>query len=131
MKEWFFAPLIQLTRDLVAFAGWHGLRTLTLVLAGAVVEGVSLLLFLPFFAIIIHSEAHAGASWAQAIVSRAFDLFSAESRIAKLIVLTASFAALMLARAFIITAREVATAELGVGFVQELRSRVTRRIAAA
>ena len=122
-------PLWLLLRDFATFAGTKGLKAFLFVFLGAVVEGVGLVLLIPFFSVIIDSQNTGG--WVQGASAWLFTLFSAESRFAKLGVLVASFATLMVARAVIITVRDVTMAQLQIGFVQEIRSRITRRLAAA
>jgi ATP-binding cassette, subfamily C, bacterial len=122
-------PLRSLLRDFARFAGAMGLRALLFVFLGAVVEGVGLVLLIPFFSVIIDSQN--GGGWVQGTSAWLFALFSAERRLAKLGVLVALFAMLMVARAVIITVRDVTIAQLGIGFIKQIRSRVTRRLAAA
>ena len=49
-------PLRQLLRDFSEFAGAKGLHALLFVFLGAIVEGVSLVLLVPFFSVIIDSS---------------------------------------------------------------------------
>jgi ATP-binding cassette subfamily C protein len=125
----FLVPLRLLLRDFASFAGAKGLKTLLFVFLGALIEGMGLVLLVPFLAVIIDPQNTSGRveSWSAWL----FDLFSAESRFAKLAVLLVSFAMLLIARAVVITSRDVAMAQLQIGFVQEIRSRITRRLAAA
>jgi ATP-binding cassette, subfamily C, bacterial len=67
----------------------------------------------------------------QAVIGWFFALFSAESRLAKLSLLVALFGVLMVVRAAILTVRDVTMAQLQLGFIQQIRSRITRRLAAA
>src|SRR5262249_50782034 len=60
-----------------------------------------------------------------------FGLLSAETRLAQLSLLVALFAALMAVRAIVITIRQVTMAQLQIGFTQQVRTRITRRLAAA
>ena len=109
-------PLWLLLRDFATFAGTKGLKAFLFVFLGAVVEGVGLVLLIPFFSVIIDSQNTGG--WVQGASAWLFTLFSAESRFAKLGVLVVLFAMLMVARAVIITVRDVTMAELQIGFVQ-------------
>lgn len=122
-------PLRLFLRDFAAFSGAKGLKALIFVFLGALVEGVGFVLLIPFFSIIIDSQATSGRI--QSVATEVFALFSAESRFAKLSLLVAFFAALMVARAAIITVRSVTMAQVGLGFIQHIRSRITRRLAAA
>ncbi len=122
-------PLWLLLRDFATFAGTKGLKAFLFVFLGAAAEGVGLVLLIPFFSVIIDSQNTGG--WVQGASAWLFTLFSAESRLAKLSVLVALFAMLMVARAVIITVRDVTIAQLEIGFIQQIRSRVTHRLAAA
>jgi ATP-binding cassette subfamily C protein len=123
------APLRQLLRDFASFAGAKGFKALVFVFLGAFVEGVGLVLLIPFFSVIIDSKDSVG--WLQTLSTRLFALFSTESRLARLSLLVAVFAMLMVARAVIITVRDVTISELGTGFIHQIQSRITRRLAAS
>jgi ATP-binding cassette subfamily C protein len=119
----------QLLRQFFIFAGAKGLQALLFVFLGALVESVGLVLLIPFFSVIIDSQS--AGSWVRSISEWLFSLISAESRIARLSLLVALFTVLMIARAVIITVRDVTIAQLKIGFVQEIRSRITRGLAGA
>ena len=124
-----FVSLRPLLRDFAAFAGTNGLKAVLFVFLGAVVESAGLVLLIPFFSVIIDSPP--GGDKMQEVVGWFFALFSAESRLAKLSLLVASFVVLMVARAVIITVRDVTMTQLQIGFIQQIRSRITRHLAAA
>jgi ATP-binding cassette subfamily C protein len=122
--------LLQLfVRDFVEFAGARGLNAFVFIFLGTIVEGVGLVLFIPIFSVIIDSQSTDG--WVQRVCMRLFAVFSAESRFAKLGVLAVFLAVLMVARAIIIAVRDITIAELEVGFIQLIRSRITWSLAAA
>jgi ATP-binding cassette, subfamily C, bacterial len=123
------ASLRSFARDFVCSAGARGFKAFVFVLLGTIVEGVGLVLFIPFFSIVIDSRSKDG--WMQDVGTRLFTIFSAESRFAKLSVLVASFAALMIVRAIIVTVREITLAQVEIDFIQLIRSRITSRLAAA
>jgi hypothetical protein len=60
----------------------------------------------------------------QAVAGWFFALFSAESRLARLSLLIGLFAVLMVARAAIITVRDVTIGQLQIGFIHQIRSRL-------
>jgi ABC-type multidrug transport system fused ATPase/permease subunit len=122
-------PLRLFLREFAAFAGARGLMALLFIFLGTIVEGVGLVLLIPFLSVIVEAQNVGG--WLQSAASYVFALFSAESRFAKLSLLVVLFAALMIARAVIITVRDVTMEQLEVGFIQQIRSRITRRLAAA
>jgi ATP-binding cassette subfamily C protein len=123
------APFRQLLRDFASFGGAKGFKALVFVFLGAFVEGVGLVLLIPFFSAIIDSKDSVG--WVQVLSTRLFALVSAESRLARLSLLVAVFAVLMVARAVIITLRDVTISELGTGFIHQIQSRIARRLAAS
>jgi ATP-binding cassette subfamily C protein len=116
-------------RDFAIFAGAHGLKALLFVFLGAIVEGIGVVLLIPFFSVIIGSQNPSG--WMQRTSTWLFGVFSAENRLAKLSVLVACFSVLMITRALIITVRDVTMADLQIGFIQGIQSRITRKLAAA
>src|SRR5262245_47201332 len=113
-------PLRLLLRDFASFAGATGLRGVLFVFLGAVVEGAGLVLLIPFFSVIIDPQNADGRM--QGASAWLFELFTVESRLAKLSVLVGLFAILMVARAAIITMRDVTTAQLQIGFIHQIRS---------
>jgi ATP-binding cassette subfamily C protein len=116
-------------RDFAAFAGVKGLRACAVIFLGAVVEGIGLVLLIPLVTVITDGPNAVG--WAHTATAWLFGLLSLETRFTRLTLLVGLFAMLLLARAVILTARDVLTARLGVGFIQHIRSRVTRRLATA
>jgi ABC-type multidrug transport system fused ATPase/permease subunit len=124
-----FVPLRLFLRDFAAYARAKGFKALVFGFLGAIVESVGLVLLIPFFSVIIDAQNSGG--WVQRTGVWLFALFSAESRLSKLSLLVAFFAVLMIARAVIITVRDVTMAELEIGYIQQIRSRITRRLAAA
>jgi ATP-binding cassette subfamily C protein len=122
-------PLQVLLRDFAGFAGSKALKALLFVFLGALVEGIGLVLLIPFFSVIIDSKSSGG--WAQDASAWLFGWFSAEGRLAQLSILVVIFGILMVARAIVIAVREVTMAELQIGFIQQIQARITRRLAAA
>jgi ATP-binding cassette subfamily C protein len=118
-----------LLREFAAFAGAQGLKALAFVFLGAAVEGVGIFLLVPFLSVVIESQPPAG--WTQDVSTWLFALFGAEGRLARLSLLVALFGVLMVARAVILTLRDVTVADLQVGFIQHLQTRIARRLAAA
>ena len=116
-------------RDLAGFAGARGVRTISLVFLGALAEGISLLLLVPFLSIVIGA---AGVPVAvQRAVDRVFSIATAQTRLEKLFLLIAIFVLLMLLRAVVITLRDISVMQLDLGFLQQVRTRLTRRLAGA
>ena len=124
-----FSSLAPFLRDLASFAGARGIKALLLVFLGAVVEGMGLLLLVPFLSIASGGQSVPGTILIAA--NKLFLVVFARSRFEKLSLLIALFVALMLARAVIITLRDVTMKKLDLGFVQEIRSRLTKRLGQA
>jgi ATP-binding cassette subfamily C protein len=119
----------RLARDLAHDAGIRGLESAAFVLVGAFVEGIGLLLLIPFFALIIGT--HAAPTVIERYVESAFNLVGAVTRTERLATLIAVFAALLLFRAFVIVRRDTLLAGLQQGFMQRVRSRLSRKLAAS
>lgn len=115
--------------DLVRSSGTLGRRTLVLTLFGALLEGIGLILLLPLVNVI------SGAGTGSGIIDRAaqsvITLLPAQSAAARLALLLAGFALLMVVRAAVIVGRDVSIARLQTGFVEELRLRVVHALADA
>lgn len=122
-------PLRLFLRDFASFAGAKGLKALLFIILSAVVESVGLVLLIPFISVIVESQNAGG--WVQSTAERLFGLFSADTRLARLSLLVTFFVALMIVRAIIVTVRDVTMVQLGIGFTQQLQSRITRRLVSA
>ena len=122
-------PLHLLLRDFAGFARAKALKALLFVFFGAVVEGMGLVLLIPFFYVVIDTQNSGG--WTQNASAWLFGWFSAETRLAKLSILIVIFGMLMVVRAIVIAVREVTMTELQIGFIQQIQARITRRLAAA
>ena len=121
-----FGPFL---RDVATFAGAKGVQACLLIFLGALVEGIGLVLLIPFVTVITDTEPSVG--WLQTATEWVFPSLSVESRFTKLGLLVGLFAVLLLARAVILVSRDVTMTQLEVGFTRAIRSRVTRRLANA
>jgi len=128
-SETFLSALRALLGEIISFTGAKGLVAILFILLGALVEGVGLLLLIPFVALIV-GAGHAPEAL-QAVAASLFALFGAETRLQKLALLIVVFVALMLMRGLIITAREVTMTRLALGFMLNIRTRLTRQLAGA
>jgi ATP-binding cassette, subfamily C, bacterial len=118
-----------LQRDFFAFAGAKGVEAFLLVFLGAIVESIGLVLLIPFLSVVIDAQDAGG--WTQDVAAWLFSFSGVEGRLAKLSLLVAVFAALMVTRAILITARNVTISQLEIGYIQQIRTRVTHRLASA
>ena len=124
-----FSSAASFARELAEYAGQRGLVALGFVFAGVFVEGIGIFLLIPMVALVIGGNYSALPFHRSA--ERLFALVSAETQLAKLMVLACIFIALMIARAAIITNREVELVRLDTGFIRQVRSRLTHSLAAA
>src|SRR5262249_25822933 len=112
--------------DFADFAGWSGIWAATLAVLGAAFEGVGLLLLVPILSIVTASES--GGGWAHTILVQGLATAGAQTRTGRLSVLLGLFAVLIVVRAIIIGARNIALPRLETGFVAEVRARLARRL---
>ena len=116
-------------RDFAGYAGGKGLWGAALGIVAAAFEGVGLVLLVPLLAIVTSSDTNPG--WIHQTVIRGLDLAGAQTRTARLSLLLAVFAVLVVVRAVAGTRRDITMQELQMGFVERIRSRVAERLAAA
>jgi ATP-binding cassette subfamily C protein len=115
--------------DFAAFAGGEGIKGAVLVALGAVLEGAGLVLLVPMLGIVMNGQNQ--GDWIAARVGPVFAQFGVADRIGKLALLLAFFAGLVVLRAGVLWYRDITLARLRVGFVQEQRTRLVGRLAAA
>jgi len=120
--------LLPFLSDVTSHAGSKGITAVSLVLAGAVVEGIGILLLIPFISL-ISGSAQAGAM--PMFAGRFFRFASVETRAGKLELLVSVFVVLMIARGVVIAMRDITVAQLGIDYVRSIRTRLTRKLAAA
>lgn len=116
-------------RDFATFAGWRRIHAAAYVALGALLDGVGLVLVIPLLGIVIGGNPAIGRL--QQTVSGLFDLVSIRSEFGRLAILLSVFGLLMVLRAIVISRRDFILAELQIGFVQTLRSRITKELAMA
>jgi len=115
--------------DFAQFAGRQGIVAAALVAAGALLEGLSLVLIVPLIAIVTSSGTSFGRL--EQAATATFQLFGIESHFGRLALLLAIFGALIIVRAIAISKRDAAVAELQTGFVEAQRLRIAERLAGA
>ncbi len=116
-------------RDFAGFAGWKGALAAALVLLGVFFESLGLLLLIPLLGVITATGIR--HDWLQDYANALFvrlDLTDAAERLALLLGI---FTVLMIARALIVSMRDVVVAGLHIRFVETRRSRIAERLAAA
>jgi len=115
--------------DFARFAGRRGVFAATFVALGALLEGVGLVLIVPLLGVVFGMGSAAGRL--QSYASALFDLFGVSTALRQLALLLSLFGILMIARAVVISIRDVTLAELQIGFVEAQRLRVTEHLAGA
>jgi ATP-binding cassette, subfamily C, bacterial len=120
---------IAFVEDFTVFSGFNGVWAAALAVIAAAFEGIGLLLLVPLLSIV--TAADAGAGWSHRFIAQGFDIFGAQTRSARLSVLLGLFAALVVIRAFIVARRNMTLAQLENGFVEAVRTRLAKRLAAA
>jgi len=121
--------LLGFARDFAAYAGRRGVVAAVLVAFGAVLEGVGLLLLIPLFGVVVGGARKTGM--AGRLLGELFANTGAATRFQQLEVLIAIFVGVLIVRAWVLLARDVTLARLRMGFVEELRAGLVKRLAAA
>lgn len=123
------ADLRPFLRDFAAFAGRKAVTTAVLLLLGALLEGLGLVLLVPLLAIVIGSGLPSGrlARAAAAL----FNFFGVETPLGQLALLLAAFGGLIIVRAIVLYARDMAVARLRTTFMETHRLRIVERLAGA
>lgn len=106
------------------YAGWRGVVAILLVGGGALIEGFSILLIVPILGLVFGSGALPvavpGMAWIMALAP-----------VVRLALLLGVFVAAMVLRGVVLYARDLQLMQLQTGFVETLRNRVMRTLAAA
>ncbi|MFA5962613.1 MAG: ABC transporter ATP-binding protein [Sphingomonas sp.] len=122
-------PLLRATRaffgSFARYAGHKGWLAGGLVGLAAILDGAGLLLLIPIIDAVVATPGKPSRTAAL------LDAAGAHTPLARLAVMLASFVALSLVRAVVLYARDMALARLQTGFVENLRNRLMRRLAAA
>ena len=118
---------VTFARSFLSFAGSRAAAAAGLVLAGALLEGIGILLIVPFL------ELYSGAPQSQLAVNTAnfLDGLGLKSPQAQLLAALAVFFVLLLVRSAIVWARDTRLVALSSGFVDHWRCRIFRALAAA
>lgn len=110
------------------YAGWRGVRAGGLVAAGALLDGMGLLLLVPILSIVV--EADRGKQH-DGIVSHALRGLGAVTPMQQLVLLVIVFVLVSAVRAATLFARDMALARLQTGFVEAERNRAMHALAVA
>jgi ABC-type multidrug transport system fused ATPase/permease subunit len=120
---------IAFVRDFAAFAGASGVLAAALAVIAAAFEGVGLLLLVPLLSVVTSSDN--GPGWTHRLLAQAFDVAGAQTRTARLSLLLGLFAVLIVVRAIVVARRNIMLLRIEVGFIDTVRARLARRLAAA
>jgi ABC-type multidrug transport system fused ATPase/permease subunit len=120
---------IAFVRDFAAFAGLSGVIASALAVLAASFEGAGLLLLVPLLSLITASDT--GTGWTHRFLMQAFEIAGAQTRTARLSLLLGLFAGLVVIRAIIVARRNIMLVRIEMGFIETVRARLARRLAAA
>lgn len=115
-------------RVFAGHAGWRGLGAVGLVGAGALIEGMTIVLLIPILGVVIPDGA---PSPIRAWLGSTLASLGATTPIARLGVLLSLFMIVAVVRSAILYARDLALARLQGGFIEALRNRTLATLAAA
>ena len=111
--------LLQFVSDLKSHLGGRLGYTIALIVAGAIVEGIGILLLVPILSIVLRSAPE--GSWVGGMTDTLLSLLPEVSTFWQLLFLLVIFAIALALRGAIILARDVMLARLQVNFVSALR----------
>ena len=114
-------------RSLKSFAGAQAYIALTLVLAAALLEGIGILLIVPFLELLTDAPQSSFA----AKVSETLQAFNIKTPQAQLVTALASFLVILVIRNLVIWARDIRLMALSIGFVNYWQSRIFHALAGA
>jgi ATP-binding cassette subfamily C protein len=117
----------EFARDFLRHIGPRRWQAGSLLLLGALVEGLGILLLLPLLSVVLGTSS--GNKWVDLISRQLFAWTPGASPAAQLSVLLLLFALLLAARALIILRRDVLLARLQLGFVDGHRLQIIRAVA--
>ncbi len=115
--------------DFWGIAGINGYLAIFYALGAALLDGVSISLLIPLLGVLFDSTAIPG--WLATVTKAMFSLGGAHSQLARLVLLLGVFGALVVLRAALVAARDIASFELQLRFVEEQRLRLTAHLTTA
>lgn len=122
------AALLRAARSIASYSGGRGALAALYVALGAILEGAGLILLVPLLGLVIGSggygKLHILADWL-------FSSLGAFSTLARLSLLVAVFAALVVLRGIVLWLRDTTVYRLQTGYIEHLRGEVAERIASA
>jgi ATP-binding cassette subfamily C protein len=116
-------------REFIGFAGWSSLLAACAVGAAALLENVGIVLLIPFLSLAMDESAPAGAL--TAFAAPLFSLLHADTRLAKLALLLALFAVLLVLRAAAGAAQIRILTRVRTDYVESRRARLLDALATA
>ena len=125
----FWPSLATFLTDFARYAGGKGVAAALLVGVGAVFESLGLVLLIPILGVVV--ESGKATDGFHQVSARLFEAVGAHSQFARLLLLLAIFAGLMLVRAVVVALRDIRLAELQIGFLEAQRAAVAGLLGAA
>ena len=125
----FLSSARELVADFARIAGRKGVLATAYVVAGALLESIGISLLVPLLGLLF--SVSGVPPWIEKGAAAAFAAFGAETRTARLLVLLGVFAALMILRAIVISARDITIFRLQLTFVETQQMRAAESLASA
>jgi len=112
----------------IGFAGWRAAAAAALIAVGSVVDGLGLLFLVPVLDLVVGPGSARGGGRIAGVAESLLGGFPASAR---LLIVLAAFAGLMLVRGLVLRLRDRANETLQLEFVEDVRLRLVRRLASA
>lgn len=122
-----FRDLREFVRDLLRTDPSRGVRPMLLAIAGAMAEGIGLMLLAPIVSVLVQPPGTAGAGF----LPHRLAAWLPSGKVAQVLALIGALGVLLILRSVIVVARDVSLARLQSGFLERMRMAVLERIAGA
>ncbi|MEI9997242.1 MAG: ABC transporter ATP-binding protein [Rhizomicrobium sp.] len=120
---------LSLIRTLAAFAGRRGLLAIGYIAAGALFEGVGIILIVPLLAVVMGGGG--GHGMLHDAMARIFAVFGITTPFGRLALMLSAFALIMVIRGIVIALRDITTMNLQAEFIGHLRGEIAAALANA
>lgn len=119
-------------RSFLSYAGWRAALIAALMLAGALLEGIGIILLIPFITLLVSPNVGVGAqaeSTIEQIASRVFATFGLEEATHQISGVLVIFVGLAVLRGVVLWRRDITATALTLGFVDDTRAKLFRSLA--
>lgn len=121
-------------RNFLDYVGWRALVLALLILAGALLEGIGIVLLIPFIVLLTDLDASVGIDAKSKMTQSMLDILAAvglEQTITQVIGVLIAFVFLAVLRGFVLWQRDILSASLTLSFVDQTRIRLFRALSSA